>query len=178
MEERWKESVVEQKRREEKRDDNSLIPPIPLSLHTFYTSFLTPRFNFFLSLEDSAEFAINDYSLCVVARAFFPLSASLGSRRKRVVSRKFQTHAPFPFPPFLTIDNSLYTTLFQKKKTRPRHDTTHAAHTLLMTMDMDRDMSKYASLLQTAKAEHDLGDLKVIYMQEEDPISSTESNAP
>lgn len=30
-----------------------------------------------------------------------------------------------------------------------------------MTMDMDRDMSKYASLLQTAKAEHDLGDLKV-----------------
>ncbi|KAF8986831.1 hypothetical protein BGZ52_007409 [Haplosporangium bisporale] len=32
-----------------------------------------------------------------------------------------------------------------------------------MTMDMDRDMSKYASLLQTAKAEHDLGDLKSAY---------------
>ncbi|KAG0035043.1 hypothetical protein BGZ81_001102 [Podila clonocystis] len=32
-----------------------------------------------------------------------------------------------------------------------------------MTMDMDRDMSEYASLLQTAKAEHDLGHLKSAY---------------
>ncbi|KAF9332004.1 hypothetical protein BG006_005124 [Podila minutissima] len=30
-------------------------------------------------------------------------------------------------------------------------------------MDMDREMSKYASLLQSAKAEHDLGDLKSAY---------------
>lgn len=63
---------------------------------------------------------------------------------------------PLPFHPFLTFDTSLFLLHLTQD-----NNTTHTPLTPLIAMDMDRDMSKYTSLLQTAKAEHDLGDLKV-----------------
>ena len=144
----------EEERREEKRNGNSLIPPFcRVAAHLLYIIFFfTPQFQLFFFVKRCAEFAIKGYSWCVAARGLKD-----GMRASLLEGFK-PKHAPLlPFLPFHTFDTSLsflHLTLSIGDKKRHNHDhTTHTPHTPLMTMDMDRDMSKYASLLQTAKAE-------------------------